>query len=129
MSNQSHRAVVPHGLVNDSPFLQLPFVDGGAHDWQKQMDRVKLMLGEAEARFVVRVQDLVQVARGCDWQRAAAPTKLLDLGGVTFPALWEVPGETRTVIRQFVTCTVAYAREVLAAAQCQAQRAERSCRE
>ena len=129
MSNQSHRAVVPHGLVNDSPFLQLPFVDGGAHDWQKQMDRVKLMLGEAEGRFVVRVPDLVQVARGCDSKRAAAPTKSLDLDGVTFPALWEVPGETRTVIRQFVTCTVADAREVLAAAQCQAQRAERSCRE
>jgi len=31
--------------------------------------------------------------------------------------MWEVPGETRTVTREFRTCTVGHAREVLAAAR------------
>jgi hypothetical protein len=119
MSTQRHPSVVLHGSVNDSQFLQLPVGDNGAHDWQKEMDGVQLMLGEVEAegRFVVRVPDLVQVARGCVWRRAAAPTKSLDLGDVISPALWEVPHETRTVTREFLTCTVADARKVLAAAR------------
>jgi hypothetical protein len=110
-------AVVSLGLVNDSPLLRLPVVDGGAHDWQKEMDGVKLTLGESEGQFVVQVQQLVQVARGCDWHRASGPTKLLDLGEITFAAMWEVPGERRTVTREVHTCTVGHAREVLAAAR------------
>jgi hypothetical protein len=117
MSNASHRTVVPHGLVNESPFLQLPVVDGGAHDWQKEMDKVKLTLGDSEGQFVVQVQALVQAARGCDWQRASGPTKSLDIGGVTFPAHWAEPFESRTVTRELLTCTVGHAREVLAAAR------------
>ena len=117
MSNRSHRDVVSLGLVNDSPFLLLPVVDCGAHDWQKEMDGVKLTLGESEGQFVVQVQQLVQVARGCDWHRASGPTKSLDLGEITFPAVWEVPGERRTVTREVRTCTLGYVREVLAAAR------------
>ena len=107
----------PHGPANDSRFLHLSVGEGGVHDWHDRMNKVQLMLGEAEGRLVVKVLDLVRCARGCNDTHGRAAMSLMKLGPLTFPARWRTWGKQQHIGHPVDTCTVADARVVLAVAQ------------
>ena len=117
MSHPPDPVAEPHGPANLSQFLPLTAGEGGSHDWHEQMAKVQLMLGEAEGRFVVRVPALVQLARGCNDNNARNAMSSMNLGRLTFPARWKTWGKKYIAPSPVDTCTVADAREVLAAAQ------------
>ena len=117
MSHPLDPVAEPHDPANVSQFLHMPAGEGGSHGWHEQMAKVQLMLGEAEGRFVVRVPALVQLARGCNDNNARNAMSSMNLGRLTFPARWKTWGKKYIAPSPVDTCTVADAREVLAAAQ------------
>ena len=116
MSHPLDPVAEPHDPANLSQFLHLPLGEGGSHDWHQQTAKVQLMQGEAEGRFVVRVLALVRCARGCNDTQGRVAMSSMNLGRLTFPARWKTLGKNHMSM-PVDTCTVADAREVLAAAQ------------